>query len=161
MKSRIKAQTAVELLQIFWPDFVEANDLVLLPWESAAAPSNVQREMDHTGVEAFLNHTHIMDLFRHEVAWEDGHYDHHSPDFKDLCEIGKKLAGIWYQKLQVDFPNYRFRVYYTQDDDPIVRFHRVRENEPYWLSENSYSDEVEQGTVIVYDTRQRSAMTDK
>ncbi len=152
MKSRIKSQTAVELLQIFWPDFVEVNDLILVPWEGTIELSDAQQDMDHTGIETFRNHTHIMDLFRHEVAWEDGNYDHHSPDFKDLCEIGKKLAGMWYQKLQVDFPNYRFRVYYTQDDDPIVRFHRVREGERYWLNEKNYRAEIEQGRVIVHDT---------
>ncbi len=161
MKSRIKAQTAVELLQIFWPDFVEVNDLILLPWERATALSDTQREMGHTEIETFLNHTHIIDLFRHEVVWENGHYDHLSSDFEALCEIGKKLAGVWSRKLQADFPNYQFRVYYTQDDDPIVRFHRVRESEPYWLDENDYSAEVEQGRVIVYDTEQRSATTSR
>jgi hypothetical protein len=95
MKHKIKAHTAVELLHIFWPNFVEVNDLVLLPWGSAITLSDAQRELDHTGVEAFLNHTHVMDIFRHEVAWEDEHYNHNHPDFASLCEIGKKLAHMW------------------------------------------------------------------
>ena len=57
-------------------------------------------------------------------------------------------------KLKADFPHNRFRVYYTQYDNPIVRFHMVRSDEPMWISNEqlksatapSFSD------AVVYDT---------
>jgi hypothetical protein len=61
--------------------------------------------------------------------------------------------------LQVDFPDYRFRVYYTQEDNPVVRFHRARDGEPYWLNENDHREDVELARIIVYDTGQRSELT--
>lgn len=115
--------------------------------------------MTRTEVEAFLSHTHVIDLVQHKMPWKDGQYDHLSPDFESLCKVGKRLAAMWYQKLRADFPDYRFRVYYTQDDDPIVRFHRVRKDEPYWLNEKDYRAEIEQGKVIIYDTEQRLLTT--
>jgi hypothetical protein len=53
-------------------------------------------------------------------------------------------------KLKTDFPNERFRVYYTRYDNPIVRFHKVRPDEDVWLSDEelrnasdpSFRDEV-------------------
>ncbi len=81
----------------------------------------------------------MIDLFTHNaglpsVSEEDGLLpDYNHPDFVALCEVAKRMAYIWFLKLQEDFPQYQFRVYYTERDNPIVRFHRVREDEPYWL----------------------------
>jgi hypothetical protein len=61
---------------------------------------------------------------------------------------------MWAAKLQHDFPRERFRVYYTQYDNPIVRFHRVRTNEPVWLTDEALrfaTDRSFEGAVI-YDT---------
>ena len=48
--------------------------------------------------------------------------------FVGACELGKQIARMWAVKLKADFPLDRFRVYYTQNDNPIVRFHKVRDN---------------------------------
>jgi hypothetical protein len=82
----------------------------------------------------------------------DYYSDQNHPDFKFLCEVGKKLAQMWYQKLKLDFPQYRFRVYYTEGIEPVVQFHRVRPNEPYWLDEATWRDDVKRGKIIIYDT---------
>jgi hypothetical protein len=60
---------------------------------------------------------------------------------------------MWFQKLRLDFPQYDFRVYYTQDDNPIIRFHRVRPDEPNWIDEGKYIEKIERGKVVIYDTR--------
>lgn len=57
-------------------------------------------------------------------------YDASHPDFITACELGKTMARMWAIKLKADFPNEHFRIYYTQYDNPIVRFHKVRSNEP-------------------------------
>lgn len=157
MPPRIKIKTAATLLEILWPDFKEIEGSIFVPWRRVRKTCDPELGSDYTDMEAFINHTHIMDLFRHEVSCErtkdnDYYYDHNHPDFKFLCEVGKKLAQMWYQKLKNDFPQYRFRVYYTQEADPVVQFHRVRPKEPYWLDENNYREDVKRGKVIVYDT---------
>jgi len=59
---------------------------------------------------------------------------------------------MWRQKLESDFPEYVFRVYYTERDDPTVRFHRIHEKEANWLNETDWLADISQGKVIVYDT---------
>jgi hypothetical protein len=64
------------------------------------------------------------------------------------------MAGMWAMKLKADFPRDRFRVYYTQYDNPIVRFHKVRENEPQWLSDQQLTSATDRsfGSAVIYDT---------
>jgi hypothetical protein len=81
-------------------------------------------------------------------------YDVNHPDFADACELGKQMARMWAMKLKADFPRDRFRVYYTQYDNPIVRFHKVRENEPQWLSDQQLTSATDRsfGSAVIYDT---------
>jgi hypothetical protein len=158
---QIKVTTAIALLDVFWPSFVEIDSKVFL--SSAVETSRYSEDnLDQTGIEVFVNHTHMIDLFKHDAALhptdknDDRFYDQDHPDFLTLCEFGRTLAQMWFQKLQVDFPQYDFRVYYTQDDNPIVRFHRVRPNEPNWIDEKRYAEEIRLGKVIIYDTRKKS-----
>ncbi len=100
-----------------------------------------------TETESFVNHTHVLDEFGNRATSErrdtsskdldvvEETYDVNHPDFAYACEVGKQMARMWAMKLKADFPRDRFRVYYTQYDNPIVRFHKVRENEPVWLSD--------------------------
>lgn len=177
MRRRASIQTADKLMNFFWPDFKEVDGLVLLSWVyiNPVDPKNFQRvmrkkstylsiwmmplpdERDDTGTEWICNHTHMIDIFNHHAGRtptpdNDIHYDYDHPDFELLCKVGKQIAHLWFLKLKQDFPQYRFRVYYTQYDNPIVRFHRVRDNEPNWLSEEAWKDEIKNGTIIVFDT---------
>jgi hypothetical protein len=157
MAPRIKIKTAAKLLDFFWPEFKEIEGSIFLSWETVRKICDPELGINYTGMEAFINHNHIVDLFRHEVSREptkdnDSWFDYSHPDFKFLCEVGKKLAQMWYRKLKIDFPQYRFRVYYTQEDDPIVRFHRVRPEEPYWLDEANWRDDIKHGKIMIYDT---------
>jgi hypothetical protein len=159
---QIKIRTAAALLHIFWPDFVEVDGSVFLAHVKPKATSDPEHGLDRTGMEAFLNHTHMIDLFNHDASLQpideddDRFYDPDHPDFSALCEVGMILAQMWFQKLRVDFPQYGFRVYYSQADNPIVRFHRIRIDEPNWLDENDYSEEIQLGKLIIYDTRKTS-----
>ena len=159
---KVSIYSAVELSKIFWPDFIEIDGSVFLVSgkpETVKAPDGF---FDRTSVEAASSHTHIADLFAHQADRhpkdENDHnfFNNDHPDFQLLCKMGKILAEIWYQKLRLDFPQYDFRVYYTQEDNPIVRFHRVRMNEANWLDEEQYENDIRQGKIIVYDTRRES-----
>jgi hypothetical protein len=156
---KISLDTSTHLLQIFWPDFVDVDGSVFLAWEKPKAISDPEHGLDRTGMEVFVNHTHMIDLFHHEASRQpidendERFYDNEHPDFLLMCQLGKKLAEMWLQKLKADFPQYDFRVYYTQEDNPVVRFHRIRLDEPNWLEEVRCAEDIEHGRIIIYDTR--------
>jgi hypothetical protein len=119
-----------------------------------------------TETECFINHTHIFDEFRNRATSTqrgpvsekldviEETYDAAHPDFVAACEIGRRMARMWAMKLKADFPHKRFRVYYTQYDNPIVRFHMVRSDEVMWISNEQLGSATEPsfGDAVVYDT---------
>jgi len=160
----ISVRSAHHVLRVFWPDFVDVDGCVFAAFQwsgSAQAPSG-----DKTSWECFVNHTHLLDEFKNTATMErrkpasenldevEVFYDHTHPDFVAACEQGIKVARMWATKLKLDYPQQRFRVYYTQYDNPILRFHKVRTDEPVWLSDEallSATDPSFSGAVI-YDT---------
>ena len=149
-------KTAHNLLRLFYPDFVEIGGAVFLA-DSLPQGGRPSLAPDRAAAESLINHVHILDRFRHDAGLDGNNpegvfYDRGHPDFQLGCEVAKKVALIGRQKLKAEFPDYRFRVYYTEEDNPIIRFHRVREGEPVWLDESGWSKEVARGKVIVYDT---------
>src|SRR5262249_47937221 len=103
---------------------------------------------EFSNAATFQNHERVSeDLDEIEEIYDDTH-----PDFATACELGRKMAQMWAIKLKFDFPNERFRVYYTQYDNPIVRFHKVRPDEHVWLSDDELlgaSDPSFRGAVIL------------
>jgi hypothetical protein len=55
---------------------------------------------------------------------------------------------------KADFPQHRFRVYYTQYDNSIVRFHMVRIDERCWLTDEELRSATEPnfGNAVIFDT---------
>jgi hypothetical protein len=157
MMRKIPIHTASKLAQIFWPDFIEIDGSIFLASENPGRTCVPEQGMDRTGMESLVNHIHMVDIFQHkaDIRSVDDFLsvDHAHPDFELMCNLGKSMARMWFQKLKIDFPDYDFRVYYTREDDPIVRFHRVRNDEGNWLDEPIWQNEVKQGAIIIYDTR--------
>jgi len=126
----------------------------------------IKQLTDKTETECFINHTHIFDQFRNratsekrefvseELDFVENTYDTSHPDFIAACEIGREIARMWALKLRAEFPLHRFRVYYTQYDNPIVRFHRVRMDEPVWLTDEQLRNTAEPsfGSTVIFDT---------
>lgn len=169
----VSVQSAVKVARFLWPFFVEEHGCIFLDQHSGSNPPPANDTA--TGWESFINHTHVLDEFRShsdaiqkttlpnagdangetsllvEVEWT---YNETHPDFVAACELGQTAARLWACKLKQDFPGYRFRIYYTEYDNPIVRFHRVRSHEANWLSDDAirstkYSD---LRNALVYDT---------
>ena len=153
------------MLQVFWPDFIEVDGCFYARFQCAGDPVN-QLSDGKTETECFINHTHIFDEFRNhatrqemERASEDLEvveetYEISHPDFIAACEIGREMARMWALKLKMDFPQHRFRVYYTQYDNPIVRFHMVRTDEPVWLSDEGLRSSTDPSfrSALIYHT---------
>ena len=146
-KKLVSVRAALTVTRILWPDFIEEHGCVFLGWHAGSNPPPANDTA--TGWESFVNHTHIFDEFANgaetvtnveegqELIVEGVTYDEHHPDFMAACELGQQIAKLWALKLKLDFPSACFRVYYTQYDNPIVRFHRVRDDERHWLSDEA------------------------
>ena len=152
----VSVGAALTASRILWPDFIEEHGCVLLGWHAGSNPPPADDTA--TGWEAFVNHTHILDEFVNadEVstfASEEVVYNENHPDFISACELGQKIANLWALKLKLDFPFARFRVYYTQYN-PIVRFHKVRDDEPQWLSDEALQRATDPSfrSALIYDT---------
>jgi len=146
---------ALEISRVLWPNFVEEEGCVFLDWHSGSGPPPSNDTA--TGWESFVSHTHILDQFDNcaeKVISEDVIYLEDHPDFISACELGRRIAWLWALKLKIDFPADRFRVYYTQYDNPIIRFHKVRDGEPHWLSDEALNSATECSfrNAIIYDT---------
>ena len=105
---------AIGYATLFWPDFVLYDDCVFV---GEPNPKNYQEWMtqcdgDKTGVEAVINHRHILDIFPSSVFPDS--------DFKPTKEIvihmGRLLKDMWQCKLQRDFPERRIKVEFAGDD---------------------------------------------
>jgi hypothetical protein len=151
-------QDAQKLLCFFWPEFVAHDGCVLLASEVSQPLESLATNKGLTALEAFRNHVHIFDKLRHNAGRDSadtelGFYDSSHPDFVAAVEIGKHVAAMWCAKLKLDFPGRQFRVYLTMDDNPVVRFHTVRANEPPWLDEIKSADAISRGRIVIWDTR--------
>ena len=90
-----------------------------------------------------------------ELNVEEWTYDETHPDFVAACELGRATARLWALKLKEDFSSERFRVYYTEYDNPIVRFHKVRPNEPVWIDDEALRTAANSCFLnsVIYDTQ--------
>jgi hypothetical protein len=161
----VSVRTASHLLEVFWPDFVEMDGCIFAKFQCNGGPVKLLSE-GRTETECFINHTHIFDEFRNRATFAltepvseeldvvEETYDAAHPDFVAACEVGRRMAQIWAIKLKADFPDKRFRVYYTQYDNPIVRFHMVRSDEPVWLTDGQLNSATEPsfGNALIFDT---------
>jgi hypothetical protein len=151
----ISVMAGLTVARLLWPDFVKENGCVFLARHSGSNPPPASDTA--TGWESFMNHTHIFDEFANDASRfvsEEVAYDEAHPDFGSACELGQKIAKLWALKLKLDFPSDRFRVYYTQDDNPIVRFHKVRDSEPQWISDEAFQSASDPSfrNAKIYDT---------
>jgi hypothetical protein len=152
----LRISTARKLADIFWPSFLERNGVILPAWVATTSPPSSDETL--TGYEHFQSHTHIRDLFRWDVPyrydpqWDLERPDAESPQHAEAWELAQRIGCMWFAKLCDDFPNYRFRVYVTRLDDPIIRFHCVREHEPVWITDEKAAAQVARGDMVIFDS---------
>ncbi len=151
----VTVRAALTVSWLLWPDFVEEHGCVFLGRHSGSNPPPAGDTA--TGWESFVNHTHVFDEFANHASTfvsEEVVYNEQHPDFLSACELGQQIAKLWALKLKLDFPNAHFRVYYTQYDNPIVRFHKVRDDEPQWLSDEALQSATDPSfrNALIYDT---------
>lgn len=170
MEGRARKQVSIgmvsALAKILWPDFVVKNGCVFAGFQWGDDSTYSAWTDPKTEIECFINHTHVLDEFVNQARFKNREpvaeeldaieeiYDESHLDFLAACEVGKTMARMWAMKLRSDFPGERFRVYYTQYDNPNVRFHKVRPNEHLWLSDKELMDATDTSFrgAVIYDT---------
>jgi hypothetical protein len=158
----VKVGAALAVSRLLWPEFTEEHGCVFLSWHSGSNPPPANDTA--TGWESFVNHTHVFDEFANDASAfvsEEVVYDEHHPDFLSACELGQRIAKLWALKLKLDFPNARFRVYFTQYDNPIIRFHKVRDGEEHWLSDEALQSASDPSfkSALIYDTSRLNSLS--
>jgi hypothetical protein len=148
--------TAAKVADLLWPEFREHGGAIVLA--SVTARPLAEWTGTVTEYERFYGHTHVQDLFTwrvpmvHEPEWDTEVPDAASPEFAAAWELARKVGAMWLAKLAADFPEYRFRVYVTKLSDPIIHFHRVRDGERSWITDDEARDPVDGDTLVVFDT---------
>jgi len=107
---------AIELSEVFWPEFVYHDGRVYL--ESAPDSEDYLElllacEYDKTTVQALCNHRHLLEYCLAVDA-------QNTPSREQLITFGQRLQAMWQAKLAQDFPNLSIIVAFdAQDEDPL------------------------------------------
>ncbi|HEY8129710.1 MAG TPA: hypothetical protein VIF39_13530 [Hyphomicrobium sp.] len=109
---------AIGYTTLFWPDFVEHDDMVLLS-------SRLNEKLDGitSCLEKLLNHLHLLDT----------HYAGCPGATPEKLEfLGKTIREMWAAKLSQDFPGVRFAVEFFGNSssdlsDYQLTFHKIRD----------------------------------
>jgi hypothetical protein len=143
-------KSGLSTAKLFWPEFKVVDDLVFFGW---CAPDVIDFDHwhDKTEIECSFNHVHILDCFSHEASLSDEPWwNSEHPDFKAACELGKLWAEAISYKLKKEFPERNFYIYYTEQDNPIVRFHQKHVNEAKYMSPETWEKEINCGQIVVH-----------
>jgi hypothetical protein len=143
----LRVTTARRVADILWPAFIERNGMIFLPFTDPGAwsPPPDRALTEH---ERLQGHSHIQDLFRwdvpmrHDPELDIDVPDPGTPEHAAAWELARCIGEMWMAKLMRDFPSYRFRVYMSRLDDPIVHSHRVRDDEPVWIRDEEANDDL-------------------
>ena len=142
------------------PEFVERDGSILLSEDAECGRRNRESFESNTELEAGCTHVHVLDYFDNAAFGggeleddQESLFQSDHPHFQAACRIGVAMVSSWAAKLAADFPGRSFRVYYTELDNPIVRFHQVRAGEAFWLSDEEVVAVERPNRAAVVDTR--------
>jgi hypothetical protein len=117
---------AAAFAKMFWPDFVEVEDCVILQRNyslEAFAEWMERYDGDRRAVESMLNHTHIADLFLNsprDVTYPDELYEF----------VAHALIYGWKQALHDKYPEKRFIFMLRLNPDAEISFYQADQVHP-------------------------------
>lgn len=136
---------------LLWPDFVVEGDCVFLRQERPSAKTHIDGLGDLLDQECFINHVHVLDRCEHDAnLGTEPFWDINSEDFREAVELAAITAEIWASKLASEFPKESFAVFATRDDNPIVRFHKVRTDDAFWMEPSTLEQESPGAALFIH-----------
>jgi len=143
----VKFKTAFKISNLYWPTFIEQNEAIFL--ESALKNSYGIPE-DPMAAECFVNSIHLLDIFKNDASIDtEPYWDFEHPDFTAAYELTIKISEMWASKLSKDFPQYKFVIICTKYDNPMIRFHKLREDGNLYFNPADWSEEIKNGSVKI------------
>ncbi|SEM04277.1 hypothetical protein SAMN04488688_10866 [Paenibacillus sp. cl141a] len=137
-----KKEIDIDIVKSLPFKFIEVNGCVLL-CEDNEVPNldmdYILRQFgDRSGFEAADSHVHMIDISKRFV--EDPYQGLHFAIY---------LTSLWSCKLKSNFPYFEFIIYVTfHGNDTIIRFHKLREDEPTWIDIERVDEYKEEGIMI-------------
>ena len=119
-----------ELYDLFFPKFKKVKDCIIISKKSVDElemffDRSVKACQDKTGYEVYSSETRIDCHFEGEVSMMAG------------TQIALIALEVWALRLKQMDPNSKFcLIMYSNEDRVEIRFHKVRDNEISWLSDN-------------------------
>ena len=119
-----------ELYDLFFPKFKKVKDCIIISKKSVDElemffDRSVKACQDKTGYEAYSSDTRIDCYFEDKVSMMAG------------TQIALIALEVWALRLKQMDPNSKFcLIMYSNEDRVEIRFHKVRDNEISWLSDN-------------------------
>lgn len=151
------ASAVVELL---WPAFVEEDGAVFLRSGRLAAARPLSEFPGLLDAECFVNHVHVLDGFEHHANLdEEPFWNPNHEDFKRAVAVAAIVAETWAARLARDFPEESFAVFATRDDNPIVRFHKIRTDAALYLQPEEI-ERLDDGSALMIRV-ERGAITQR
>lgn len=142
LKSNIHKEQ-INVVDLLPSKFIEIDGCVLLRESNKYPKLNMDfiysQFGDRSGFEAADSHVHMIDISEDFV--ED--------PYKGL-NYAMKIMDLWSYKLKLEFPSYRFVIYLTfHGNDTIIRFHKLREEEPTWIDLERIDEYTDEGIMIL------------
>jgi hypothetical protein len=141
---------ALSFMEILWPRFVREEQATFIEPLRANAPASLSSFASALDAEAYVNHVHILDLLDHAASLgEEPWWNSKHADFARAERLGVIVCEAWAAKLARDFPEEDYAVFYTRDDNPVVRFHRIRGDGEFWLDLEDSKPMFESGSALL------------
>ncbi len=154
----MKPGSVLKASEMLWPEFLVQDDSVFLLRERR----QVSQTLDSLGPpleqECFVNHVHVLDKCDNDAKLHvEPFWNNSSVDFLNAIKLAAIMAETWASKLALEFPTNAFAIFATRDDNPIVRFHKIRRGDAFWAEpatlEHDFPDaalfiHVEKGKIL-------------
>lgn len=143
----VKFNTALKISNLYWPEFVEQDGAVFL---KSALENSYGIPDEPMAAECFVNSVHLLDIFKNDASVDDEPYwDSNHTDFISAFELSLKISEMWACKLSKDYPNYKFVIICTKYDNPMIKFHKLREDGKLYFNPIDWASEIKEGSVKI------------
>ncbi len=124
---------------LLYPEFKEVNGCILLNLSEGSIPNKINIEKviqtygDFTAYECSCNEIRLNDYI-----------DYTEGNERSILKFALQLQKSWIVKIKRDYPSYKFCFVLSYDGEfATLRFHRIRENERLFLTDDleSYTEE--------------------
>lgn len=111
IETRGSLELAIAFVNLFWPEFVEYQGCIIR--RDALDPQTFEKwwqkcNGDRVAVEKMMNFLHVRDIAPNDDS---------AVDTTLVRFLGERMAEMWQQRAQRQFPKLHFRAWYEETED--------------------------------------------